>query len=615
MFNVPVLRPPALGVPTFITLALMLFLLGVATDASAQSTRNVVVITIGDDAKQMGVVQAELESAIDGARGFTLIPAGDVARILRVPTSGGPELNREQQARRARLLKQAENDFYMGKHDDALNALRQLADLQSKEDFVSTKERISTYLWYASVYLAVNDQNKARAAVNRALTLNPELEVDLAVFRPSLADLVDLVRGRGLRLANVTVKVGAVDARVFIDDRPARTGELRVPVGVHQFRVEAPGFQTLHTTVEVVGAQTITLTPPLLLPPQQEARLRAMIDRGSTSDADETMLEELSKRLDVDIIVISSVRSQPPGVKSAVWWWEESEPSFSSPVGFGSNGGGGLNQVVTWVMNTLRGDQGPTGRPDPPPRTPGALEVSARGGLAFSPRRYFLQSRAPLGPGETPGGHDVTFFGFGPRLNVEAQYQGFWGDVTVDFLTYGVLLPTVEFVGTGPRQINGGTTTQGALHAGYQLDVNKEILWLRGWTGFRVESHVTGANKTDTARFPGYQRTALDAGADVHYVVGPVEVSAGGQVSPVSKWTEVPQGTTGLKPKTALAYGWTAHALWSPRPGLKVRGEYWGEQRTINFSGESSTQFNPPMQDGLLQETMHLLLLSVDVDF
>lgn len=233
----------------------------VATPVRA-APRPVVVVTLGDDPAAAGMLQREVE---DGVRARAVLGGPEHLRgVLAVPAAP-PRAGDPAAAERA--LDQAKEAFYAGTPDAALTALdRAEAALGA---LVAREPRARVQLWRVAILQGAARDGEARAAAALAYQIDPRLTVDLAVFWPSLAELVERARPRGF--LHVEIDALPDDARVRVDGVPvARTFD--VVAGVHRIVVDAPGRRA----VEIEQAISIDTRLAVPMPYEIVAHDRAL---------------------------------------------------------------------------------------------------------------------------------------------------------------------------------------------------------------------------------------------------------------------------------------------------------------------------------------------------
>lgn len=104
---------------------------------------------------------------------------------------------------------------------------------------------------------------EAEADLQRAVEIEPDLEVDLGEISPKLADLFRAVRDRTVGRIAPTLEPG--DATLLVDGvvRRPREGAVNVLAGVHAVTVERPGFEPFQTELEVAAGERVPLAVDL----------------------------------------------------------------------------------------------------------------------------------------------------------------------------------------------------------------------------------------------------------------------------------------------------------------------------------------------------------------
>lgn len=108
-----------------------------------------------------------------------------------------------------RKMVEVRNLYYEDQMPTALDVLGEIKGLLETLPDAKPNERAGVQLWRAAVYVALGDQTRARAEATAALSYDPTLVVDLAVFPPSVKTLVDSIRTAGSIAAPTPVAIGA----------------------------------------------------------------------------------------------------------------------------------------------------------------------------------------------------------------------------------------------------------------------------------------------------------------------------------------------------------------------------------------------------------------------
>jgi hypothetical protein len=119
--------------------------------------------------------------------------------------------------------------------------------------------------WYAEVEVQIaiaafqlGERSLARAALERAASIDPSRSIRLAEAPPELVALADraVLSARTASVSRFEVRLQHVvpDARVFVDDAAAGSAPARIQVGagLHALRVEAPGYRPWASLVRVL---------------------------------------------------------------------------------------------------------------------------------------------------------------------------------------------------------------------------------------------------------------------------------------------------------------------------------------------------------------------------
>ncbi|MBI3072317.1 MAG: hypothetical protein HYY84_09385 [Deltaproteobacteria bacterium] len=185
-------------------------------------------------------------------------------------------------------LQQAVNDFNSGKFRDVVNRLAPLADQVGE-----SKTRAAILKYLAAAEWVTRKRDRTNDLIRRALTADPELELDPSGFPLPLVEVFNGIRGnlRGKLLVTCTPPAGEVEV---VGQALGRCGiALSVRIGRHAVRVRW-GQTTLRGALSVVVpvAQTVTLdarapvetTPPDPPPPDVGVRKRVVRPTPRTSN-------------------------------------------------------------------------------------------------------------------------------------------------------------------------------------------------------------------------------------------------------------------------------------------------------------------------------------------
>lgn len=150
--------------------------------------------------------------------------------------------------------------------------------------------------WYAEVEVQIaiaafqlGERTLARAALERAASIDPSRSIRLAEAPPELVALADRAvlsaRTASVSRFEVRVRGDVADARVFVDDAAAGSAPARIQVGagLHALRVEAPGHRPWASLVRVLPGSREPID--VVLSPQPAVALaRELRDAATHAD-------------------------------------------------------------------------------------------------------------------------------------------------------------------------------------------------------------------------------------------------------------------------------------------------------------------------------------------
>ncbi|HVO30843.1 MAG TPA: hypothetical protein VMV18_08905, partial [bacterium] len=578
----------------------------------------------------------ELELRLVSTPRITLKGANDLAGSLARPSSGTATQAAMDPAaaREAAVLFQKGSDAY---YDDrsafALDRFGALASLYDRTPGVPVADRVRLLLWRTAVFLALKDEAQAESEALAALTLNPELKVDLNEFRPSVKDMVDRIRARGLHTATVMVTGLPAGATVTVDDRSV-SPRFVIPIGKHRITASAPGRRDVTRTFDASGDLSVPMTLPIALDPSLESALAGMVWRGQPSPSDVAALANLAARTNADWLVVGGTRVDP-AVESrvAVFSLAQGGPAYASPQI--PNGPGANAALCAWVDARLQSEVAgpavaptptqvavvaPTPRPSPrsTPRpsvesrsSEQAVAFDVYGGLLWKDRSRTLSAGRSF---------TTAFGGVGPRVGVDATREELFGLfeaalVNYDISTLDVTLPD----NTTHETVKGGSSTNARLELGWRHAFNQGD-WegdpqVRVGAGILYESlaaeDVKDVGGAKLGLLSSYTREALEISADGRYPISAPSwspaVLVGLRVSPFGAVSESPSGTTGKSPSMGPGVDWRVGGVATPMPRLQIEVGYEGGMRSTKFKGPVPflAGVTPQPSGATVSETFH----------
>lgn len=184
---------------------------------------------------------------------------------------------------------------------------------------VSTAELVELFLLATRIAHAREDAEGARAAVHRALAIDPDLVVDPERHPPTTTVLVDAERTSVVRCPVVLVLTPS-EATVSIDGRAAAPVASTLPCGEHYLSASAPGYleAALHFTASSSGGPTeleLRLDPgaALVLPSLPFSEASALERRAARSLGRELVFLDLLRDGDALLVALGERRIRAPG--------------------------------------------------------------------------------------------------------------------------------------------------------------------------------------------------------------------------------------------------------------------------------------------------------------
>lgn len=579
------------------------------------------VVAVGGDAGAAGELQRAIELRLGTSRKVIVAGTAEIATTLSPGPQNAPGAVRPVdpalQKEAAGLLRQATDAYYEDRAAVALDRLAALAALQDRTNAFPVSERVRLLLWRTAVFLALKDEAQAESEALAALTLNPDLKVDLNEFRPSVRDAIDRVRGRGFRTATVVVSGLPPGAQLELDDRPV-TAPFRATLGRHRLTARAPGRREVVRTFDVQSDVSIPMTLPVSTDAATESVLSALAGSAELTREQRTLTEEIISRLKLDYLVVA----RPDGADARATIVNAKGGALAAPAGNAS-------AVAAWIEGKVAGEAAggsvgvttprppPTARATPPPgavarrprtgSSPG-LAIAASGGLLWSSRTRTLS-------GKDAGDFETSFGGAGPRVVVDASMGSPFARVEAAFLSYGMSTLDVTMPDGSKEQVTGGSTTMGRLHVGWRQSFGRgepdaaPSVWAGVGGSFEQHGATDVADDSgDIGLLTSYSRTAVELAAGGRYPFGGAmqpALSAGLVVAPVSTWSESPADTTGKNAAPGLALGWNLGVAFQATRKIGVSVEYGGAMRSVAFEGEAAPPVDPALTDATIRESFH----------
>lgn len=301
------------------------------------------VLCLGPEADEAAECQHTVEVQLAAIPGVTVRGAAALGSELGRPvTLSVPSSARGKKgwSQAQALLKKAVDAYYDGRAAAAWTELEKIDALGPlDESWWPVEEQIGLRLWRATILLALDDTVRAQAETRAALTLDPQLNVDLAVYPPAVKTTAEAARKR-LRNVDVVVEGLPDDAVVTVDGRALGTS-FSVPAGRHHLAVQALGRRPVETWFEVAADRALPMYLPVLLDASAEEHLRQVMSGGKATEAATEVLTGLNRRAKTDGLAV--LWADGSRARAIVWLDDQMQISPISP----------LLDAADWVEATL----------------------------------------------------------------------------------------------------------------------------------------------------------------------------------------------------------------------------------------------------------------------
>lgn len=572
-----------------------IFLGAVLMLASSGIPRVGVVVT-GEGA---GDLQRQIETRLVSVPGVQAVSSEQLAESLGSPPAG-PHVNADAVRHARAALDDAQKAYYLGEYDRAARAVDVATRIQQTQVWVPREQQVRAACWQAVLALAREQPERAREHIRDALALEPELQLDLRQFPPSLSRLLAAQRSR-MQWHVLTVEHPA-GARVWVDGRRISSAQARLPAGRHRVWAAAPGRRALGERLELTSDATWTARLPLRLEDATDSQLVALTRQYTHELAPQ--LRELGEDEDIDAWLIVTIIDETAfsalvcqhGVERA------REPSSMSDRR--------VAHLVRWAAQRLAHEQ--------------TLERPYRVYTTVSASTQFALRNRTVSDAEYDG-YTMRFTGTGPSLAVRARMQRVVGVAEASWTYYGFHTATANLPDGSLDTVDGGFTLATRAAVGYRQPLGSR----RGAQGPSVALLAGGSFAhhhadvfTDDFNRPvglltSHQRTSGDLRlrAEAPFRAGRLSVipSAELTVSPWVRWRERSEVSLGSNP--------TAAPSTRLRAGLGLASRPWSlqlalshERTQVRFQGEPVREALPfasgsRLENAVLQEHDTVLTL------
>ena len=573
--------------------ALGLLLVAVAATANAAPKKPtaLAVIVVHDDDRIAGEVQQRLESKVGVSSDIRLRPSSSLV-VSTVAREDGTAKRVEA------ILTKAKDAYWEEQLDLALTLVRE-AEGELRESRYHSFDTARISQWRAALLLAKQDEFAADRETRAALAIAPDMQVDLDIFRPSVAKLFERIRAATPQGVAVSIAGAPAGARFWIDERIVGARTVVTP-GAHRLHVEANGYRTLDHAIDVTSSVTIQAGMAPALPAKTSAILIAFAGGKTLDDNDRATLSELLARSKADAVAV--VARSENGLRARTFDGKQAVP----PSGAVPQTAAGESSRVEWSLASVGG--APAGR------AAARMEWSAQAGVVAASRSWELRS--------ADGGRlSLGYSGSGAGLDLRARQRAVRIEASGAYVDFGSKKEQVD-LGATQATAAGGSMLSGRIGAGYELSAGRVAI-VPG-IAFALD-HFDSAHLRDQdgdlGLLPSMQRVALDAQARVDLPLSlvpnarPAVFSLHGAVSPWSSWRTTPAKSLGESSTGDVSFGWGASMNVGLPKQWATRIAYDGHRRSVTFDGTGSAPVDPTVRDARGVEVRHAVSVSFGRDF
>lgn len=573
-------------------------LMGLAGDAFGGQTR-VVVLCLHDDPGAAAEAQQRFEALIGVAPQIVLLPAVLAPESFQIDT---------ERAEVEALLVKVRDAYWA---DDRSFAEASLADAATRIDKMgafTAFDRSQITLWQIAL-LAKHDETSADAEASKLLRLAPNIQVDLAVFPPSVEKRIERIRNSLPRPVSINITGLREGARAWIDGRPADP-KWEVLPGSHRLHVEAAGFRTRDEVFTASGDRSVSAALAPALPPRLASALVSFARGGDLGQVDRQDAWGLVFRSKADALIVFA--RDGAGLRARVFRAAPDAPS--GIVGLNSPGERSLTE---WVVRSIaQPPRAATAVPSTPssPKTDFAGGV-VRTGLSALNRTWRLKS--------ADGNFKAAFAGAGVSLTAEARRKSAVGLASASFVDFGSRRRTFELRDGAPASAVGGTGVSLRFGGGARLARGKGsaspslTATLGGAFDRRAAARIEDA-VGDLELMPSWQRFGVEIGGQGELPLMirgfPVALRVKGSAMPWGDWRTVPERSLG-SPHTYSGFAWGAASSVGLPHRWTMGVEYSGALDTFTFTGTGSAPVEPTLRRVTASERTESVQLSVGKEF
>lgn len=486
-----------------------------AAAVGAEAPRRVVVLVVGEPVsgtrQALDTVNAQLASSgYERVSDEELITAWGLGRETREPKDP-PDAKALVEER----IAQAEKALIDVDYVQVSKYLKGAREVLEKYPHALFEQRAEYYLIRGAVLLDRGEADEAAQELTQALRIRPGLEVDLAVFLPTVKEHVAAARGK-LRTVAVALPGLPEGSRGWLDGAEMADGKANVTAGPHWLYVSAPGYRSVasEATVTDGGALPVDVLPPVAAS-LERALLRTV--RASQPDEDGRAALRSASVAKARVVVLIRAQKSENHLQALVWSNDTSRSALTE-------GAVRLDQPEALAERTLPlvkaafAGEGPfTPTTEGPQRPRSQFGYSVLTGYARQEQWAGYQNGA---------GKETNLDAAGFAVAGRAFY---WKRVGQGEAAVRLSLLYMNTESFGGRQyelatntgyqvtLHGGQRVLARVHAGYGWRMWHQRIGLRPEVHLAVEgfqSDEVGADHPDIGLFPGFRRLGVGIGGE-----------------------------------------------------------------------------------------------------
>lgn len=573
--------------------------------SSASGAERIALICLDEDAAAAGGRQQRLERRLRNEKELRTAAEAAVKLAPAAKSAHGQESVVDE------ILLSAREAYWSNDLALAESGITSAASAIDAMGSTPSTDRATILLWRAALLLAKGDNSGAQTAAERLLTLAPDAKVDLDVFPPSFAKLVEKVRVSLPAPVSVHFVGMPAGARLWIDGRPAAE-RWSVARGSHLLRAEAAGFRSIDLSFEAKSDFSIEVGLPLALKPELERTLLVFAAGKEPNTSERTQIWEILFRINADtLLVIARVDG---GLRARLFRRGES----SAPGAVVPATSDGEKSILEWAISSLASSENraegsrPVRLPYRTAKIPCAWAV--QGGLGISTRAWAVE-------GAAGGRFAAAFSGVGPMLSGKFARLNVIGEVSAALASYGLKKEPIKMDDGSRVHVGGGSTIFTDIRTGYRFRLGGEtkstVVVLAGGSVEHHQAQPLEDSVGDVGLLPSWDRASLDLGARAEVplmvLTIPAVLSFNGRGSPWSRWRT--SDALGSSPTASPEFAWGASLDFEVGTKLVCGLAYDGHRRALSFEGTGKSPLDPPLRDAKATEQVHVLQVTIGKEF